>query len=66
MIEHTIWLAEGTCGGEVQFDAEPRSSDVWNACADLEAPITVYVVTTREIDREVCYSLGGPPKGWGE
>lgn len=56
MIEHTLWIAEAG-NGTIQFDTQPSHSDILNACEDLDGEIEVYVVTTREIARDLCFKV---------
>jgi len=57
IMDRTIWLAVGACGGEIQFDTEPSRSDVRNCCEDLETPIAVYALTLNEVSREIVDSV---------
>ena len=55
-MNYEIWIAESD-NGSVQFDTQPSTSDILNACEDLERPIVVYLLTLLEIDRTQMFTL---------
>jgi len=52
----TLWIAEAE-NGSVQFDSPPSTSDVINACQDLEGDIEVFEVECIEASRTLWATL---------